>query len=192
MGLQLEFSPPISSVPSISPPPFQPVLALSISLWLHTISDEGRLEMLSNREDSCFLLTRRSSPSVTFPSSEIIPDPTSLQLCPIYKWSSSLVVSWGPVPELARLFTWQASLLPLSLALLFLSLVWLRFLTASASQTCCWVSSLRPGGCRHRYHGAFSCPRSHLLSCWTLRDKEKEYYKQIMVLLKYTQRQNLF
>ncbi|KAK2516768.1 hypothetical protein Q9233_013531 [Columba guinea] len=85
MGLQLEFSLPISSVPSISPPPFQPVLALSISLWLHTISDEGRLEMLSNREDSCFLLTRRSSPSVTFPSSEIIPDPTSLQLCPIYK-----------------------------------------------------------------------------------------------------------
>ncbi|PKK30449.1 hypothetical protein A306_00003651 [Columba livia] len=119
MGLQLEFSLPISSVPSISPPPFQPVLALSISLWLHTISDEGRLEMLSNREDSCFLLTRRSSPSVTFPSSEIIPDPTSLQLCPINKCSSSLVVSWGPVPELARLFTWQASLLPLSLALLF-------------------------------------------------------------------------
>ncbi|XP_009572767.1 PREDICTED: uncharacterized protein LOC104074380 isoform X2 [Fulmarus glacialis] len=67
-GLQLESSPPISSVPSISPPPFQPVLALPISLWLHTISDEGRLEMLSNREDRSFLLTRRSSPSVTFPS----------------------------------------------------------------------------------------------------------------------------
>uniref|UniRef100_A0A8C4U3V2 Uncharacterized protein n=1 Tax=Falco tinnunculus TaxID=100819 RepID=A0A8C4U3V2_FALTI len=55
-GLQLESSPPISSVPSISPPPFQPVLALSVSLRLHTISDEGRLEMLSNREDSSFLL----------------------------------------------------------------------------------------------------------------------------------------
>ncbi|KAM6213425.1 parathymosin isoform 3-T3 [Sarcoramphus papa] len=68
MGLQLESSPPISSVPSISPPPFQPVLALSVSLWLHTISDEERLEMLSNREDSSFLLTRRPSPSVTFPS----------------------------------------------------------------------------------------------------------------------------
>ncbi|XP_074965760.1 parathymosin isoform X2 [Phalacrocorax aristotelis] len=67
-GLQLESSPPISSVPSISPPPFQPVLALSISLWLHTISDEERLEKLSNREDSSFLLTRRSSPSVAFPS----------------------------------------------------------------------------------------------------------------------------
>ncbi|XP_069642104.1 parathymosin isoform X2 [Haliaeetus albicilla] len=66
--LQLESSPPISSVPSISPPPFQPVLALSVSLWLHTISDEERLEMLSNREDSSFLLTRRPSPSVTFPS----------------------------------------------------------------------------------------------------------------------------
>uniref|UniRef100_A0A8C8EES1 Uncharacterized protein n=1 Tax=Otus sunia TaxID=257818 RepID=A0A8C8EES1_9STRI len=69
MGLQLESSPPISSVPSISsPPPFQPVLALSISLWLHTISDEERLEMLSNREDSGFLLIRRPSPSVSFPS----------------------------------------------------------------------------------------------------------------------------
>ncbi|XP_010176435.1 uncharacterized protein LOC104532830 [Antrostomus carolinensis] len=68
MGLQLESSPPISSVPSISPPPFQPVLALSISLWLHTISDEERLGMLSNREDSSFLLAQRSSPSVTFPS----------------------------------------------------------------------------------------------------------------------------
>ncbi|XP_075367006.1 parathymosin isoform X2 [Mycteria americana] len=69
-GLQLESPPPppISSVPSISPPPFQPVLALSISLWLHTVSDEERLEMLSNRKDSSFLLTRRSSPSVTFPS----------------------------------------------------------------------------------------------------------------------------
>ena len=67
-GLQLESSPPISSVPSISPPPFQPVLALSVSLWLHTISDEERLEMLSNREDSSFLLTRRPSPPVTFPS----------------------------------------------------------------------------------------------------------------------------
>ncbi|KAM9300193.1 parathymosin isoform 2-T2 [Morus bassanus] len=68
MGLQLESSPPISSVPSISPPPFQPVLALSVSLWLHTISDEERLEKLSNREDSSFLLIRRSSLSVTFPS----------------------------------------------------------------------------------------------------------------------------
>nr|XP_009930327.1 PREDICTED: uncharacterized protein LOC104327139 [Opisthocomus hoazin] len=66
-GLQLEPSPPISSVPSISPP-FQPVLALSISLWLHTVSDEERLEMLSNREDSSFLLTQRPSPSVTCPS----------------------------------------------------------------------------------------------------------------------------
>ncbi|XP_076203370.1 parathymosin isoform X1 [Aptenodytes patagonicus] len=56
-GLQLESSPPISSIPSISPPPFQPVLALSISLWLHTISDEERLEELSNREDSSFLFT---------------------------------------------------------------------------------------------------------------------------------------
>ncbi|KAL2311362.1 hypothetical protein Nmel_003063 [Mimus melanotis] len=45
--LQLESSPPISPVPSISPPPFQPVLTLPISLWLHTISDEERLEMLS-------------------------------------------------------------------------------------------------------------------------------------------------
>nr|XP_009482973.1 PREDICTED: uncharacterized protein LOC104032373 [Pelecanus crispus] len=67
-GLRLESSPPVSSVPSISPPPFQPVLALSISLWLHTISDEERLEMLSNREDGSFPFTRRSSPSVTFPS----------------------------------------------------------------------------------------------------------------------------
>ncbi|XP_009327157.1 PREDICTED: uncharacterized protein LOC103920986 [Pygoscelis adeliae] len=67
-GLQLESSPPISSIPSISPPPFQPVLALSISLWLHTISDEERLEVLSNREDSSSLFTRRPSPSVTFPS----------------------------------------------------------------------------------------------------------------------------
>ncbi|XP_032851598.2 parathymosin isoform X1 [Tyto alba] len=68
MGLQLESSPPIS-VPSISsPPPFQPVLALSVSLWLHTISDEESLEMRSNREDSSFLLTQRPSPSVTFPS----------------------------------------------------------------------------------------------------------------------------
>nr|XP_009683416.1 PREDICTED: uncharacterized protein LOC104150713 [Struthio camelus australis] len=57
MDLQLESSPPISSVPSISPPPFQPMLALSISLWLHTVSDEERLEMLSDREDSSFLPT---------------------------------------------------------------------------------------------------------------------------------------
>uniref|UniRef100_A0A6G1R2D0 Parathymosin n=1 Tax=Hypotaenidia okinawae TaxID=2861861 RepID=A0A6G1R2D0_9GRUI len=68
MGLQLESSPPISCVPSISPPPFQPVLALSISLWLHTISDEERLEILSNREDSGFLFTQRSSPAVILPS----------------------------------------------------------------------------------------------------------------------------
>uniref|UniRef100_A0A8C4WAQ8 Uncharacterized protein n=1 Tax=Gopherus evgoodei TaxID=1825980 RepID=A0A8C4WAQ8_9SAUR len=32
-------------------PPFQPVLALSFSLWLHTISDEEGLEMLSDREE---------------------------------------------------------------------------------------------------------------------------------------------
>ncbi|KAM7064673.1 parathymosin isoform 2-T2 [Acridotheres tristis] len=64
--LQLESSPPISSVPSISP--FQPVLALPISLWLHTISDEERLEMLSNGEDSSSLLTQRPDPSMTFPS----------------------------------------------------------------------------------------------------------------------------
>nr|XP_025969040.1 uncharacterized protein LOC112991058 isoform X1 [Dromaius novaehollandiae] len=55
--LQLESSLLIFSVPSIPPPPFQPVLALSISLWLHTVSDEERLEMLSNREDSSFLPT---------------------------------------------------------------------------------------------------------------------------------------
>ncbi|KAM6321631.1 parathymosin isoform 1-T1 [Aegotheles albertisi] len=66
-GLQLESSPP-TSVPSISPPPFQPVLALSIRLWLHTISDEERLEMLSDREDSGFLLTRGPGPSVATPS----------------------------------------------------------------------------------------------------------------------------
>uniref|UniRef100_A0A8C6N6Z8 Uncharacterized protein n=1 Tax=Melopsittacus undulatus TaxID=13146 RepID=A0A8C6N6Z8_MELUD len=52
MGLQLESFPPISYVP----------------LWLHTISDEERLEMLSNREDSSFLLTQRPSPPLTFPS----------------------------------------------------------------------------------------------------------------------------
>lgn len=68
MGLQLESFPSISYVPSISPLPFQPVLALSVSLWLHTISDEERLEMLSNREDSSFLLARRPSPPLTFPS----------------------------------------------------------------------------------------------------------------------------
>uniref|UniRef100_A0A8C9ERI2 Uncharacterized protein n=1 Tax=Pavo cristatus TaxID=9049 RepID=A0A8C9ERI2_PAVCR len=68
MGPPLESSPPISSVPSISPPPFQPVLALSISLWLHTISDEERLEKLSNREYSSFLPIQRSSPSMTFPT----------------------------------------------------------------------------------------------------------------------------
>uniref|UniRef100_A0A8C9NE82 Uncharacterized protein n=1 Tax=Serinus canaria TaxID=9135 RepID=A0A8C9NE82_SERCA len=69
MALQLESSPPISPVPSISPPPFQPVLALPVSLWLHTISDEERLEMLSNGEDSSSLLSQRPSPSMTsFPS----------------------------------------------------------------------------------------------------------------------------
>uniref|UniRef100_A0A8C3LS63 Uncharacterized protein n=1 Tax=Chrysolophus pictus TaxID=9089 RepID=A0A8C3LS63_CHRPC len=68
MGPPLESSPPISFVPSISPPPFQPVLALSISLWLHTISDEERLEKLSNREYSSLLPIQRSSPSVMFPT----------------------------------------------------------------------------------------------------------------------------
>ncbi|NP_001232182.1 putative parathymosin variant 1 [Taeniopygia guttata] len=67
-ALQLESSPPISPVPPISPPPFQPVLALPVSLWLHTISDDERLEMLSHREDSSSLLTQRPSPSMTFPS----------------------------------------------------------------------------------------------------------------------------
>uniref|UniRef100_A0A493T0J0 Uncharacterized protein n=4 Tax=Anas TaxID=8835 RepID=A0A493T0J0_ANAPP len=71
-GLQLESSSPsISSVPSISPPPFQPVLALSISLWLHTISDEERLQMLSNREDSSFLPTRRSQSVHDIPHLEL-------------------------------------------------------------------------------------------------------------------------
>uniref|UniRef100_A0A8C5X682 Uncharacterized protein n=1 Tax=Malurus cyaneus samueli TaxID=2593467 RepID=A0A8C5X682_9PASS len=70
MALQLESSPPISPVPSISPPPpFQPVLALPVSLWLHTISDEERLEMLSDGEDSSSLLTKRPNPPpMTFPS----------------------------------------------------------------------------------------------------------------------------
>ncbi|XP_010141301.1 PREDICTED: uncharacterized protein LOC104499491 [Buceros rhinoceros silvestris] len=69
MGLQLE-SFPLSPLfrPSISPPPFQPVLALSVSLWLHTISDEEKSEKLSNRKDSSFLLTRRPSPCATFHS----------------------------------------------------------------------------------------------------------------------------
>ncbi|XP_038010407.1 parathymosin isoform X2 [Motacilla alba alba] len=68
-ALQLESFPPISPVPSISPPPFQPVLALPVSLWLHTISDEERLEMLSNGEDSSSLVAQRPSPSMTvFPS----------------------------------------------------------------------------------------------------------------------------
>lgn len=68
-ALQLESSPPISPVPSISLPPFQPVLALPISLWLHTISDEERLEMLSDGEDSSSLLTQRPGQSmVSFPS----------------------------------------------------------------------------------------------------------------------------
>uniref|UniRef100_A0A8B9C6J7 Uncharacterized protein n=1 Tax=Anser brachyrhynchus TaxID=132585 RepID=A0A8B9C6J7_9AVES len=77
MGLQLESSPSISSVPSISPSPFQPVLALSISLWLHTISDEERLEMLSNREDSSFLPTRRSQPIYDIPHLELCQSSTS-------------------------------------------------------------------------------------------------------------------
>lgn len=69
MALQLESSPPICPVPSISPPPFQPVLALPVTLWLHTISDEERLEMLSDGEDSRSLLTQRPGPSITsFPS----------------------------------------------------------------------------------------------------------------------------
>jgi len=124
-GLQLEPSPPISSVPSISPP-FQPVLALSISLWLHTVSDEERLEMLSNREDSSFLLTQRPSPSVTCPSWNYSHPQTSLQLCPACKWSSSLknlIVSgaqYVPSPgPCARLLTWQAPLPPFALAFPF-------------------------------------------------------------------------
>uniref|UniRef100_A0A8D2NJF8 Parathymosin n=1 Tax=Zonotrichia albicollis TaxID=44394 RepID=A0A8D2NJF8_ZONAL len=69
MALKLESSPPISPVPSISPPPFQPVLALPVSLWLHTISDEERLETLSDGEDSSSLLTQRPGLSMTsFPS----------------------------------------------------------------------------------------------------------------------------
>lgn len=169
-GLQLESSPPISSVPSISPPPFQPVLALSVSLWLHTISDEERLEMLSNREDSSFLLTRRPSPSVTFPSWSYSSPPHPFSCAPLTtdplpsRISSfpgaQYVTSPGPC---AGLLTRQAPLLPFSLALLFLLLVWLRFLTASAPQTCCQISSPSPGGCGYRSHGAFSSPRPPLI-----------------------------
>uniref|UniRef100_A0A8C7EC56 Uncharacterized protein n=1 Tax=Nothoprocta perdicaria TaxID=30464 RepID=A0A8C7EC56_NOTPE len=68
MDLQLESLPPIFTVPSISPPPFQPVLALYISLWLHTVSDEERLEI--------------SSPSMAFPSSIFFQPLTFFQLCP--------------------------------------------------------------------------------------------------------------
>lgn len=106
-GLQLESSSPsISSVPSISPPPFQPVLALSISLWLHTISDEERLQMLSNREDSSFLPTRRSQPVYNIPHLELLQSPTSFQLCPTQKRTSSLknliVSHCDPVHNLTR------------------------------------------------------------------------------------------
>ncbi|XP_050567847.1 uncharacterized protein LOC126913369 [Cygnus atratus] len=126
MGLQLESSPSISSVPSISPPPFQPVLALSISLWLHTISDEERLEMLSSREDSSFLPTRRSQPIYDIPHLELFQSPTSscaplkneplpsrISLFPIVTQCITLP---GPY---ARLFTWQAPTIPFHLPSLF-------------------------------------------------------------------------
>ena len=129
MGPPLESSPPISSVPSISPPPFQPVLALSISLWLHTISDEERLEKLSNREYSSFLPIQRSSPSMMFPtwnySTSPHPSscaPHSIEPLPSRISSFFIVAQCVTLPGLYDwLFTWQAPLIPFHLPSLFTS-----------------------------------------------------------------------
>lgn len=143
MGPPLESSPPISSVPSISPPPFQPVLALFISLWLHTISDEERLEKLSNREYSSLLPIQRSSPSMMFPTWNNSTSPHLSSCAP--HTNEPLPSRISPFSIMAQCVTLPAYVTGCShgkhLSFLFTCppspLVWLRFLTASAPRTCC-------------------------------------------------------
>lgn len=123
MGPPLESSPPISSVPSISPPPFQPVLALFISLWLHTISDEERLKKALKQGIQQSPSHPEIQPIYDVPYLKLFHLPTSFQLCPTYKWASSLknliIFHHGPTRNLASLhdwlFTWQAPLIPFHL-----------------------------------------------------------------------------